>query len=57
MDEREVILSSYTILDFGINLGRAAFGEILMLTWWGATLGRKSDVNIGRAALEACSAT
>jgi hypothetical protein len=44
-----VLLRSYTILNFVISLGRAAFGEILMLIW-GATLGRNFDVNIGRAA-------
>jgi hypothetical protein len=42
-------------LNFDINLVRAAFGEILMLTW-GATLGRNFDVNIRKAAWEACSA-
>jgi hypothetical protein len=33
----QVLLHSYTILNFdvNINLGRAAFSEILMLTWEG----------------------
>jgi hypothetical protein len=43
-----VLLCSYAVLNFDI-LGRAAFGEILVLVW-GATLGRTFDVNIGRAA-------
>jgi hypothetical protein len=42
-------MRSYAILNFDISLGRAAFGEILMLIW-GATLGRNFDVNIGRVA-------
>jgi hypothetical protein len=45
----KVLLRSYTILNFDIGFGRAAFGEIFMLTW-GATLGRHFDVFIGRAA-------
>jgi hypothetical protein len=43
------LMRSYTILNFDIILGRAAFGEIWMLIW-GATLGRNFGVNIGRAA-------
>jgi hypothetical protein len=43
-----VLLRSCTILNFDSILGRAAFGEIWILIW-GATLGRKFDVNIGRA--------
>jgi hypothetical protein len=45
-----VLLRSYTILNFDINLGRAAFGEIFMFTWRGLTLRRYFYVNIGRAA-------
>jgi hypothetical protein len=37
-------------LNFDINIGRAAFGEILILIWRGAALGRNFDINIGRAA-------
>jgi hypothetical protein len=44
-----VLLRSYTILNFDISLGRAAFGEIWILIF-GATLGRNFDVNVGRAA-------
>jgi hypothetical protein len=44
-----VLLHSIRILSFDINLERAAFREILMLTW-GATLGRNFDVKFGRAA-------
>jgi hypothetical protein len=44
-----VLLHSYTVLNFDISLGMAAFGDILMLIR-GATLGRNFDVNIGRAA-------
>jgi hypothetical protein len=28
-----VIMHSFRIFNFDINLGRAAFGEVLMLTW------------------------
>jgi hypothetical protein len=35
--------------NFDFSLGRAAFGEILMLIW-GVALGRNFDINIGRAA-------
>jgi hypothetical protein len=49
-------MGSCAILNFYIILGRAAFGEIWILIW-GAVLGRNFDVNIGRAAWEACSAT
>jgi hypothetical protein len=35
--------------NFDANLGRAAFGKIL-ISWGGVTLGRNFDVNIGRAA-------
>jgi hypothetical protein len=45
-----VILHLFTILNFGINLGVAAVGEILMLTWRGASFGQNFDVNTGRAA-------
>jgi hypothetical protein len=47
-----VLLRSCTILNFGISLGKAALGEVLMLVWGGggATLGLNYDVNIGRAA-------
>jgi hypothetical protein len=31
----QVLLCSYTILNFVISLGRAALGEILMLIWGG----------------------
>jgi hypothetical protein len=47
------ILNSVGILTFDINLGRAAFGEILMLTLGGGgkfTLGQNFYINIGRAA-------
>jgi hypothetical protein len=44
-----VSLRFYTILNFGSSLGRAAFGEILMLIRK-ATLGYHFDVNIARAA-------
>jgi hypothetical protein len=43
------LMRSYTILNFDISLGRAAFGEIWILIL-GVTLGRNFDVNIGRAA-------
>jgi hypothetical protein len=44
-----VFLSSCTILNFDISLGRAAYSKILI--WkWEATLLRNFDVNIGRAA-------
>jgi hypothetical protein len=44
-----VLFCSGAILNFDIILGRAAFGEIWILTW-GATLARNFDVNIGRSA-------
>jgi hypothetical protein len=44
-----VLLRTCTILNFDINLERAAFGEIWILIW-GATSGRNFDVNIGRGA-------
>jgi hypothetical protein len=40
-----------------LNLGRAAYGKILILTWGEATEGRNFDVDIGRAALEAWNMT
>jgi hypothetical protein len=49
-----VLLRSCTVLNFDIILGRA--GEIWILIW-GVTLWRNFDVNIGRAAWGACSAT
>jgi hypothetical protein len=48
-----VLLHSIGILNFDINLGRAAFGEISVLTWRGVTLGWNFYINIWRAACEA----
>jgi hypothetical protein len=44
-----VLLLSYTILNFDIGLGRAAFGELLLPTL-GSTLGRNFNGTIGRAS-------
>jgi hypothetical protein len=42
-----VLLRSYTILNFDIGLGRAAFGEISMLIW-----SSRREREIGRIAEE-----
>jgi hypothetical protein len=42
---RRVLLHSIGVLNFDVNLGKAAFGEILMLTWRGKVLlGENADV-------------
>jgi hypothetical protein len=41
-----VLLHSYTIFNFDISLGRAAFGEILMLIW-GLFYGRILMLTLG----------
>jgi hypothetical protein len=50
-----VLLQTTTNLNFGINLGRVAFGEIFMLIWREATLSRNSYVDIRRTIWDGCS--
>jgi hypothetical protein len=45
-----VLLHSITIFNPDIDLGRATFGAFFYVNMGGATLRRRFDVNIGRAA-------